>query len=142
MTSCGGTSITISRRLIFTRRSTPGMIQVRPACLTPAKRPSRKITPRSYSCSTRRPANTKAAITAIAITGAPIIVPLLAPDGRASLTLGRRPPHPQSQAFDGDDLDALAGRARLIRARGPMLAAHEDAAFGRERTGRATAHPA
>ena len=55
-------SITISRRLIFTILSTPGMIHLKPADFTPEKRPSRNTTPRSYSVMMRTPAtnpNTK-----------------------------------------------------------------------------------
>src|SRR5262245_42332341 len=53
MTSCGGTSIVPTRRSIFCMRSTNGMMKKRPGPRAPEKRPSRKITPRSYSWTTR-----------------------------------------------------------------------------------------
>ena len=55
ITSCGGTSRVTVRRSTFTIRSTPGTIQLSPARFTSAKRPSRKMTPDSYSWMTRRP---------------------------------------------------------------------------------------
>src|SRR5207302_1404340 len=47
--SWAGTSIVMTRRSIFTRRSTPGITYVKPGPRAPASLPRRKITPRSYS---------------------------------------------------------------------------------------------
>ena len=75
MMSCGGTSITISRRLTFTMRSTMGMIQRSPACLivlrlmsyrmiqpAPSASPTANTTAPflSSTVDTSRPATTKA----------------------------------------------------------------------------------
>ncbi len=55
ITSCGGTSRVMTRRSIFTRRSTPnGMMKKRPGPLSAMRRPSRNTTPRSYSFAMRR----------------------------------------------------------------------------------------
>ena len=44
-----GTSIVTVRRSIFTMRSTIGRMTKRPGPRAPTRRPSRKMTPRSYS---------------------------------------------------------------------------------------------
>src|SRR3972149_7034936 len=49
MISWLGTSSVNTRRSIFTIRSTMGRIMNRPGPLAPCRRPSRKMTPRSYS---------------------------------------------------------------------------------------------
>ena len=49
MTSCGGMSYVTVWRFTFTIRSMIGMMKNRPGPLAAITRPSRKITPRSYS---------------------------------------------------------------------------------------------
>src|SRR5581483_3232746 len=55
MASWAGTSIVMTRRSIRTMRSTPGMMYCRPGIRSPARRPRRNTTPRSYSWMTRSP---------------------------------------------------------------------------------------
>ena len=124
ITSCAGTSITISRRLIRTIRSTPGMIHLRPAAFTSRKRPSRNITPRSYSWSTRTPRKNSTA----RIASAPSRPVDMTPPARRAPALAACParaaraaaaPRPRSPRR------ACPRGTRLDRSRAPVLAADE-----------------
>src|SRR5579859_2322989 len=53
MTSCGGTVSVTIRRSTLLMRETNGGTRNRPGPFAPVKRPSTKITPRSYCCTTR-----------------------------------------------------------------------------------------
>ena len=109
-------------------RSTPGMIQRMPASFTPAKRPKRNTTPRSYSWSTRTPAKSSAERRCPpdrSVKDSARFPPLIG--------LRRRAPHGQLEPVDGDHLDALLRGHGLGRLRPPVLAAHEHRALRAER---------
>ena len=129
ITSCAGTSITISRRLIFTMRSTPGMIQLMPASFTPAEAAEAEhdaalvLLEHAHAREEQRPATIADQDDRRRATSHP-----------STLTRSvRRAPHAQLEPVDAEHLDALVGRDRLGRARAPVLAAHEHGALGRER---------
>ena len=93
------------------------MIQRKPAAFTPAKRPRRNTTPRSYSWSTRDAGQEEQPATMpTTISGAECHRhPPRSRVGRRLAAPGRAP-HAQAQALDRDHLDALAG-ARSARPR-------------------------
>src|SRR5581483_11155797 len=53
ITSCGGTVSVTMRKSILSMREMKGGTRKRPGPFAPIKRPSTKITPRSYGCTTR-----------------------------------------------------------------------------------------
>src|SRR5262245_58619190 len=116
-----------------TMRSTKGMIHLSPALFTPSKRPSRNTTPRSYSVITRAPIakSTTAMPPKSRRLENPNIVSLPVVAKRSAVRRG--PAHAQRHALDRGHLDVGPGRERLVRARRPVLAAHEDPPVRRER---------
>src|SRR3954447_7210090 len=126
MTSCGGTFSVTVRRSTFTILSTTGMSRKRPGPFGgDLRRPSRKITPRSYSRATltdavsRNSRNSRmtAATMSAAIT---------------ARTLRRNDVQPQVGA-DALHTNLRAHRDRAVgRSRAPELPVHEDGALGIE----------
>src|SRR3954471_21143281 len=146
MTSCGGTFSVTVRRSTLTILSTTGISRNRPGPFGgDFSRPSRKITPRSYSRATltaakrtisSRMATARTAIPAAA-TGAPF-------RGRRKLTpggsgqrrrrFGGRRNTEHELVVDRLDPHRLAGGDALpLGSRAPELAVHEDGAFRVER---------
>src|SRR5215211_3822385 len=150
MTSCGGTFSVTVRRSTRTILSMMGISRKRPGPFGgECSRPSRKITPRSYSRAIRIDAESRnSKMTTTAATAMKAAVMRLLPDGRARLSyvtfrlvlgrsygglLGR--PHLEDQTvFDPLDTDLFADPERLPRGpRPPELAVDEDEAVGVER---------
>src|SRR5215813_4796135 len=141
ITSCGGTSMVIVLRLTFTILSMNGMSSTSPGPepsppglkMALARRPNRKMTPRSYS----RRMRTEEAITNNAITTAgikpqisskPLMVRLLR--SRSS----RGPCHGEREPVHAHDLDMLPRRHWAVRRhRAPQFAVDQDLSFGVER---------
>src|SRR5258705_1387600 len=98
------------------------MIHLRPAAFTSRNRPSRKITPRSYSWSTRTPTKNSTARIASAPSRPVDMSPPRAP---GALGCARRAPYAQLQPLDRGHLDASAPRNGFDRGRVPVLAADE-----------------
>src|SRR5512146_1095596 len=141
ITSWGGTSMVMVRRLTFTILSMNGMSRTRPGPepsppglkMALARRPKRKITPRSYS----RRMRTEEAITntAITITGTRPQISSKPPMRAPPRMLGppRGPGHREREPVHAHDLDVLPCRHRAVpRHRSPELAVHQHLALGIE----------
>src|SRR5215467_951844 len=140
MTSCGGTSRVITRRSIFTSRSTPnGMMKRSPAGFRSIRRPRRNTTPRSYSLMIRRleKTTTRASRTmtpttmSVPMSTALLLLVLLR--GRFNGSgFARFDFEPEPIA--AHDLDGRAGGNGRARGRRlPQDAAHRDQALWRQR---------
>src|SRR5262245_38013205 len=140
ITSCGGTSMVIVRRLTFTILSMKGMSRTRPGPepsppglkTALARRPKRKMTPRSYS----RRMRMEEAITnnAITIAGIKPQISSKVMLGLLDSCLPCGPRHGEREPVHAHDLDVLSRRHRPVRSDGPpQLAVDQDLAFGIER---------
>src|SRR6266852_4494306 len=135
ITSWGGTSMVMVRRLTFTILSMNGISSTRPGpepsppglMMALARRPKRKITPRSYS----RRMRTDEARTNITMTMTGTMAKI-SPKPSMSCLLGmlcppRSSDHLQREAVHAQDLDALArGHRAVLRHRPPQFAVHQD----------------
>src|SRR5262245_2958178 len=135
ITSCGGTSIVIVRRLTFTILSmngtsstSPGPEPSPPGLKTAlARRPKRKMTPRSYS----RRMRTEEAITNAAITIAGIKPQISSKPLMVRLSGSPRGSgHCEREAIDAQDLHVFSGRYRPVRRHSPpQLTVDQDLTF-------------
>src|ERR671918_1084300 len=127
MMSCGGTFIVTVCRFTFTIRSIAGMIRNRPGPFAPGRtRPSRKITPRSYSCTTRIALNSR-------ITSRNTMTPMTIRPSMSSLPPLVLGPHQEEQAVDPTDPDPGALGDRSVQGPGPpQRALHPGLALGRQ----------
>src|SRR5262245_36039516 len=117
ITSCFGTSSTMTRRSTLIMRWIMGHSRIRPGPLMPVKRPSVNVTPRSYSFSTRTALKIRMATRTT--TTSPKLMQL------SSYRFD-----PQQQTFDARDAHERAFAQRHARQRVPQLAAeaHDAAA--------------
>src|SRR5262249_19850341 len=110
ITSCFGTSSTMTRRSTLIMRWIIGHSRISPGPLMPVKRPSVNATPRSYSFSTRM--ELKIRMRTRTMTTTPKLM---------QLSSDRF--HPQQQAFHSSDPHRLALAQRHARHRVPQLTA-------------------
>src|ERR1700730_1569991 len=123
MISWRATSIVITRRSIFTIRSTIGIRKINPGPFVPDSLPSRKITPRSYSRRIRA--------TCGIMSAAKIMIGINEPSNLADSSsmqwfFSGLWDDFQSQTFDAYDLDGMSPIDRRIAGRGPAFTFNEN----------------